>query len=145
MTQLTHASLFRVNARPELMLRTLRHIPGAKLFMHNVRISIAKATWRLEHRRRLERHSGRNRLQLSPFNFLLLMGNRIEATVKKLLFCRDVCTKGAKASGQKVIKTDVEKALSSVAVCDFLCRRRRRFSKRGRRWSAAGSGRSILL
>ena len=40
------------------MLRTLRHIPGAKLFMNNKRLSMRKAMWRLEQRRRLEKELG---------------------------------------------------------------------------------------
>ena len=40
------------------MLRTLRHIPGAKLFLHNKRLSMRKAMWRLEHRRRLDKEPG---------------------------------------------------------------------------------------
>ena len=40
------------------MLRTLRHIPGAKLFLHNKRLSMRKAVWRLEKRRRLEKKTG---------------------------------------------------------------------------------------
>ena len=47
-----------MNPRPELMLRTLRHIPGAKLFLHNKRLSMRKAVWRLEKRRRLEKKPG---------------------------------------------------------------------------------------